>query len=79
SSASVRWPAFRRAAARAGVRAVYAFPLRFRAVRIGTLLLYRTAPGRLDSDALRQARRVADAIGAAVVTQNATSGEDHDS
>ena len=42
-----RWPAFTGPALRAGVRAVFGFPLRTGAVRLGTLNLYRDSPGPL--------------------------------
>ncbi len=38
---TLRWPSFARAAELAGVRAVFAFPLRAGAIRIGVLMLYR--------------------------------------
>lgn len=50
-----RWPAFTASAADAGVRAVFAFPLRIGAVSVGALDLYRDEPGPLDSDALSAA------------------------
>ncbi len=40
-----RWLAFSGAAIDAGVRAVFGFPLRVGAVRLGALNLYRTVPG----------------------------------
>ena len=46
----VRWPAFAQAAAEAGVRAVFAFPLRVGAIRIGVLALYRDRPGVLSGE-----------------------------
>jgi GAF domain-containing protein len=45
-----RWPAFARAAAEEGVRAVFAFPLRVGAIRIGVLALYRDHAGGLSAD-----------------------------
>ena len=45
--ASVRWPAFSGPAIDAGVRAVFAFPLRTGGVRLGALTLYRDEPGDL--------------------------------
>jgi hypothetical protein len=47
ASGPARWPDFTAAALDAGVAAVFAFPLRLGAVRLGTLLLYRDAPGPL--------------------------------
>jgi GAF domain-containing protein len=45
-----RWVAFSPAALRAGVRAVFGFPLRVGAVRLGALNLYRDRPGPLSSE-----------------------------
>ncbi|WP_367326193.1 GAF and ANTAR domain-containing protein [Streptomyces sp. HUAS ZL42] len=56
---AVRWPVYAQQAAAAGVRAVYALPLGNRAVCVGTLDLYREAPGELDARDLRTARLVA--------------------
>lgn len=44
-----RWPAFATAAVRAGVRAVFAFPLRVGGIGIGVLALYRDRPGGLSA------------------------------
>jgi hypothetical protein len=43
-----RWPAFTPAALRAGVRAIFGFPLQVGTVRLGALNLYRDRPGPLD-------------------------------
>jgi len=56
-----RWPAFADEAQAAGVRAVFALPLRVGAIRVGVLDLYRDAAGGLSSDALREALAFADA------------------
>ena len=45
-----RWAAFTPDAVRAGVRAVFGFPLRVGAVCIGAINLYRDSPGPLDDD-----------------------------
>ena len=45
-----RWPAFTPAALRAGVRAVFGFPLQVGTVRLGALNLYRDRPGPLNGD-----------------------------
>ena len=45
-----RWPAFGPLVLEAGGRAVFAFPLRLGAVRVGALDLYRDRPGRLTDD-----------------------------
>jgi len=56
-----RWPALAPSAVRAGIRAVFAFPLRIGAVRLGAVTLFRDAPGALDDT------QYADALAAAVV------------
>jgi AmiR/NasT family two-component response regulator len=56
-----RWPAFLEAAIDAGVRAVFAFPLRIGAISLGALDLYRKMPGPLDADALSGGLQAADA------------------
>ncbi|CAN5315989.1 ANTAR domain-containing protein [soil metagenome] len=43
-----RWPMFTPEAMQAGVRAIFAFPIRIGTVAIGTLDLYRRTPGPLD-------------------------------
>ncbi len=48
--ATPRWPIFRPRAVEAGAEAMFAFPLRIGAVRLGSLMVYRDRPGRL-SDA----------------------------
>jgi hypothetical protein len=47
-----RWPAFLAGALAAGARAVFAFPLRVGAIRLGVLDLYRRLPGELTPDQL---------------------------
>ena len=53
--ATWRWPTFMAAAADAGVRAVFAFPLRIGAINLGALDMYRSRPGPLDDDELSAA------------------------
>jgi GAF domain-containing protein len=57
-----RWPAFTGPALRAGVRAIFGFPLRAGAVRLGTLDLYRDAPGPLTGDQHADALVMADVL-----------------
>lgn len=45
-----RWPAFTPSALKAGVRAVFGFPLRAGTVRLGALNLYRDLPGALSGE-----------------------------
>jgi hypothetical protein len=55
------WPAFADGALGAGVAAVFAFPLRVGAIRVGVLDLYRESPGTLSPGDLREALSFADA------------------
>jgi hypothetical protein len=56
-----RWPLFGPAVLRAGVAAIFAFPLQVGAIRLGVLDLYRSSPGMLDSSELDAALAYADA------------------
>jgi hypothetical protein len=58
---SPRWPRFGVAAVEAGVRAIFAFPLRVGAIRVGVLDLYRDTPGPLTKPDLVEALAFADA------------------
>jgi hypothetical protein len=64
-----RWPVFAPAAARAGVRAVFALPLRIGAIRLGVLALYRAEPGGLDREQLADALMLADTMGALLLDE----------
>lgn len=55
-----RWPAFSRAAAEAGVAALFAFPLVSGGIRVGVLDLYRDRAGELGSDEIADALIFAD-------------------
>nr|WP_052478019.1 GAF and ANTAR domain-containing protein [Kibdelosporangium sp. MJ126-NF4]CEL15426.1 hypothetical protein [Kibdelosporangium sp. MJ126-NF4]CTQ92170.1 hypothetical protein [Kibdelosporangium sp. MJ126-NF4] len=57
-----RWPLFTPAAVGAGAGAVFAFPLRIGAVRLGVLLLHRTRLGPLASEQVADALVIADII-----------------
>ena len=56
-----RWPAFKEAAERAGVRAVFAFPIRVGLIGLGALDLFRSVAGPLSAVQLTDAVMVADA------------------
>jgi hypothetical protein len=56
-----RWPGFAAGAIDAGVRAVFAFPLRMGGIRLGVLDLYRDRAGELSDDELAEALSFADA------------------
>jgi hypothetical protein len=72
-----RWPMFRHEAARAGVLAIFAFPVRMGAVNIGTVDLYRTQPGHLSE---RQFNTALSSVGrvAATLHDQPTGYADHD-
>ncbi|MDX8034039.1 GAF and ANTAR domain-containing protein [Lentzea sp. BCCO 10_0856] len=57
-----RWPLYVPAAIAAGARAVFVFPLRSGAIRIGALVLHRTSPGPLSPEQVQDAHVVADLI-----------------
>jgi hypothetical protein len=57
---SSRWPFFTPPALQAGVRAVFGFPMRVGAARLGALNLYRTARGPLTGEQHADALVVAD-------------------
>lgn len=73
-TAPLRWPAFAGGALEAGIRAVFAFPLRVGASRVGMLDLYRDRPGPLAPDELTEALSFADA--ATLVLLHAQAGSD---
>jgi hypothetical protein len=60
-TAPLRWPAFAGGALEAGIRAVFAFPLRVGAIRVGVLDLYRNCAGPLSPDEFSEALSFADA------------------
>jgi hypothetical protein len=64
AAAAGRWPAFMEGVAAAGVRAVFALPLRVGFVSVGALDLYRDVPGALTTDQLSAALTAADAAAA---------------
>ena len=62
-----RWPAFMDGASSAGVRAVFAFPLRIGTIGIGVMDLYRSTPGELSTTHRSMALRAAHDAGLAVL------------
>jgi hypothetical protein len=60
-TAPPRWPAFAGGALAAGICAVFAFPLRVGAIRLGVLDLYRDRAGALSATELTEALSYADA------------------
>jgi len=57
-----RWPAFSQAVLESGIRAVFAFPLRLGAIRLGALDLQCELAGDLDVDQRKAALVVADLV-----------------
>ena len=65
-----RWPAFMKGAEEAGVRAVFAYPLRIGAITVGAMDLYRDRPGDLGTVDFSAALMAADAAALALLTQS---------
>jgi hypothetical protein len=65
--ATERWPAFMAGAEDAGVRAVFALPLRIGAISVGALDMYRSRPGALEDDELAAALLGAEAAAVALL------------
>jgi GAF domain len=63
-----RWPAFGPPAVGGGARAVFGFPVRIGAVRLGALNLYRDQPGPLSDDQHAEALVMADVTARAVLS-----------
>jgi hypothetical protein len=61
AGASLAWPQFGAGAATAGLRAIFAFPLRVGGIRLGVLDLYRDTVGELSRAELADALSYADA------------------
>ena len=66
-----RFPEFAPAAIKAGMRAVFAFPLRHGAGRLGALDLYRDTPGPLDPRDMAAAQTLADVAAAYLLNAQA--------
>jgi hypothetical protein len=73
--ATERWPTFMESAASAGVKAVFAFPLRVGAISVGVIDLYRDTPGDLGAAELPAALMAADAAALALLYLD-VDGED---
>jgi hypothetical protein len=73
SAAAQRWPAFTEGVAAAGVRAVFALPLRVGMVSVGALDLYRDAPGTLTTGQLAAALMAASAAATALLHMDTAS------
>lgn len=66
-----RWTGFSGPAVDAGIGAVFAFPLRLGAARLGALTLYQAQPGALGDDTYADALIAADVITNAILTRQA--------
>jgi ANTAR domain len=73
-----RWPAFVDEAVRAGIRAVFAFPLGTGSIHLGTLDLYRATPGGLSTVQLARTLLLADVVGMVLLDGGASPLEDPD-
>jgi ANTAR domain/GAF domain len=67
----MRWPSFARAVGQVGVAAVFAFPLRLGAIRIGVLVLYRARRGPLSAEQLALGLALADVASQVVLAVQA--------
>lgn len=70
-----RWPIFLESAASAGVRAIFAFPLRIGAISVGAMNLCRDRPGELSAGQLSAALQAADAAAVAMLESGGWEGE----
>ena len=68
-----RFPAFASRATRAGLAAVFTFPLNHEDVRLGALDLYRDTPGELSAEWLSAAQTLADVAAAYLINAQARS------
>jgi GAF domain len=69
--AVLRWPAFAPPAIAGGARAVFGFPVRVGAARLGALNLYRGRPGALSDDQHADALIMADVAARAILASQA--------
>jgi len=71
-----RWAAFAGPAVDSGIRAVFAFPLRLGAARLGALILYQPRPGAMADDTMADALVAAEVITRAVLTMQSGMPEE---
>lgn len=57
-----RWPTFTAPAVNAGVRAIFAFPLRVGSIQLGALDLYNNRPGELRAEQVSEAVTLAEVV-----------------
>lgn len=75
-SSNDRWIAYRPAALALGARAVFGFPVRIGAIRIGALTLYRNEPGPLSDVQESDAYFLASVVGRSVLATRAGATPD---
>jgi hypothetical protein len=68
-----RWQGFTPPAVEAGAEAVFGFPVRIGAARLGALNLYRDRPGSLSEDQYATALVMADVVARAILSMQATA------
>jgi hypothetical protein len=71
-----RWPAFAGPALDLGMRAIFAFPLRLGAARLGALVLYQAHPGALGHDTYDDTLIAAEVITRSIITRQAGMPEE---
>lgn len=71
-----RWPGFTAGALEAGIRAIFAFPLRVGGIKLGVLDLYRDMAGDLSEPELAEALSFADAATAVLLHLQAAASPD---
>ena len=71
-----RWPAFRAEADTLGVGALFAFPIVVGTVSLGSLDLYRRAPGALRPDQISRGLQAVEAVGGSLVADDAPATDD---
>jgi hypothetical protein len=76
AAGSPRWSRFGAAVFDAGVHAIFAFPLRVGAIRVGVLDLYRDTPGPLTKPDIVEALAFADAATALILHLQDHDGDD---
>ncbi|MEC4016999.1 ANTAR domain-containing protein [Streptomyces sp. H27-D2] len=74
-----RWPVFAPAAVAAGVRAVFAFPLRLGAIHVGGMTAHLHTNGRLGQKMIADALAIADALTVHLLTLRPSPEDPHDS
>jgi hypothetical protein len=71
-----RWPAFTPPAVRAGVRAIFGFPLQVGSIRLGALDLYNDQPGALEAGQMAEAVKLAAVVTRKVLELQADAAPD---